>query len=140
WDAFFYGTGVLDIAVDGVTMRQADGQTRAEVRLRRVGSIPFPVTMRLKLNDGLSQDVRLPVEIWTHTDRYTAPIPEPRAVVGVRLGPAPNVPDGNSANNIWGSAPAADAATASTAGGTAPPIPGSSTAAPAVAPIRPPTK
>ncbi len=127
WDAFFYGTGVLDIAVDGVTMRQSDGQNRAEIRLRRVASIPFPVTMRLKLNDGTTQDVRLPVEIWTHTDRYTAVIPVTRPVVGVRLWPDGNVPDWNAANNVWGSAPAADPRGGSTAGGTAPPIPGTGT-------------
>jgi hypothetical protein len=140
WDAFFYGTGVLDIAVDGVTMRQADGQNRAEVRLRRVASIPFPVTLRLKLNDGTTQDVRLPVEIWTHTDRYTASIPVSRPVVGVRLWPDPNVPDWNAANNIWGSAPPGDGATGSTAGGIVPPIPGTSTVGPAVPPPKlPPT-
>ena len=53
WNAFFYGTDVLDIAVDGVTMRQAKGESVAEVHLRRVTTIPFPVTMRLKLNDGI---------------------------------------------------------------------------------------
>ena len=96
WRAFFYGTDVLDIAVDGVSMRQAAGENVVEVHLRRATSIPFPVTMRLKLDDRSTTDIRLPVEIWTRTDRYTATIPVRRAVVGVRLWPDPNVPDVNA--------------------------------------------
>ena len=122
WSAFFYGTDVLDIAVDGVNMRQTNGQTVAEIALRRVTSIPFPVSMRLKLNDGSTQDVKLPVQIWTRTDRYLATIPVSRAVVGVRLWPDPNVPDWGPANDVWGSPPPADPKAGSTAGGTAPPI------------------
>ena len=121
WRAFFYGTDVLDIAVDGVTMRQAAGDNVVEVHLRRATSIPFPVTMRLMFDDRSTTDVRLPVEIWTRTDRYMATIPVRRAVVGVRLWPDPSVPDVNSANDVWGDAPPADTPAGSAAGGTSPP-------------------
>lgn len=127
WSAFFYGTNVLDIAVDGVTMRQTGGENVAEVSLRRVTSVPFPVTMRLKLNDGTTQDVRLPVEIWTRADRYTAVIPTARPVVGVRLWPDPHVPDWNSSNDVWGDPPPPEKTTPSTSGGMAAPIPATAT-------------
>jgi len=127
WNAFFYGTDVLDIAVDGVIMRQAEGQTVAEVRLRRATSVPFPVNMRLKFNDGSTRDVTLPVEIWARTDRYGAVIPVTRPVVGVRLWPDPHVPDWNSANDVWGDAPPAERFPESTNGGIVPPIPASPT-------------
>jgi aminopeptidase N len=120
WRAFFYGTDVLDIAVDGVNMRQAAGENVVEVHLRRATSIPFPVTMRLKLDDHSTTDIRLPVEIWTRTDRYVATIPVRRSVVGVRLWPDPSVPDVNSANDVWGDAPLADMPAGSAAGGTSP--------------------
>jgi aminopeptidase N len=124
WNAFFYRTDVLDIAIDGVSMRQSGGQDVAEVSLRRVTSVPFPVTMRLEYNDRSTTDVRLPVEIWTHAGngRYTAIIPVPRPVVGVRLWPDRAVPDWNAANDVWGDAPPAERQAASTAGGLAPPI------------------
>jgi len=124
WNSFFYGTDVLDIAVDGVNMRYSSGQSFAEIALRRVTSIPFPVVMRLKFNDASTQDVRLPVQIWTRTDRYLATIPVSRPVVGVRLWPDPNVPDWNAANDVWGSPPAGDVKPVSTGGGMVPPIPG----------------
>jgi len=122
WRAFFYGTDVLDIAVDGVTMRQAGRENLVEVHLRRATTIPFPVTMRLKLDDRSTTDIRLPVEIWTRTDRYVATLPVKRAVVGVRLWPDPSVPDVNSANDVWGDAPLADTPAGSAAGGTAPSV------------------
>jgi len=108
-------------------MRNAGGQSFAEISLRRVTSIPFPVVMRLKFNDGSTQDVRLPVQIWTRTDRYLATIPVSRAVVGVRLWPDPNVPDWNAANNVWGSPPPLDANPMSTGGGTVPSVPANPT-------------
>jgi len=123
WNAFFYGTDVLDIAVDGVTMRQTKGENVAEVHLRRVTTIPFPVTMRLKLNDLTTQDVRLPVEIWSRGDRYVATIAVQRPVVGVRLWPDQSVPDFNASNDVWGDVPPADPRPASTSGGIVPPIP-----------------
>jgi aminopeptidase N len=127
WNAFFYGTDILDIAVDGLSMRQASGQSVADIQLRRVTSVPFPVTMRLKLNDGTTQDVRLPVQIWAHSDRYTATIPVLRPVVGVRLWPDASVPDWNSSNDTIGDAPPAPASAPSTAGGVVPAIPASPT-------------
>ena len=122
WNAFFYGTGVLDIAIDGVAMRQAAGQTIAEIHLRRVTNVPFPVTMRLKLNDGSTQDVKLPVEIWTRSDRYMATVEVSRPVVGARLWPDPHVPDWNVSNDVWGEAPPPERAPASTSGGLVSPI------------------
>jgi hypothetical protein len=127
WNSFFYGTGVLDISIDGVSMRQSPGSTVAEVHLRRVTDVPFPVTMRLKFNDASTQDVKLPVEIWSHTNRYTAIIPVPRPVVGARLWPDSHVPDWNPANDTWGDAPLGDRFSVSTAGGLATPIPPSPT-------------
>jgi hypothetical protein len=126
-NAFFYGTDVLDIALDGVGMRQVSGQSFVEIHLRRVTSVPFPVTMRLKLNDGTTRDVRLPVQIWAHADRYTATIATNRPVIGVRLWPDPNVPDWNSSNDVWGDAPPGDRQAPSTAGGVVPPIAASPT-------------
>jgi hypothetical protein len=127
WSSFFYGTGVLDIAIDGVSMRQGGGETIAEVHLRRVTEVPFPVTMRLKLSNSTTQDVKLPVDIWDHSNRYTATISVERPVVGVRLWPDPHVPDWNASNDTWGDAPLADRLTPSTSGGLATPIPPSPT-------------
>jgi hypothetical protein len=98
-------------------MRQQEGQTYAEVALRRNSSVPFPVKLRLRFADNTTQDVSLPVEIWSRTDRYTALVAVKGPVSGARLWADGAVPDFNSTNDVWGTPPATNAAAASTAGG-----------------------
>jgi Peptidase family M1 domain len=118
WRAFFYGTDVLDIGIDNVTMRQQEGQNYAVVALRRNSSVPFPVKMRLQFSDNSTQDVSLPVEIWARGDRYEAVIPVKAPVKGARLWPDGVVPDWNSTNDVWGAPPpTVPVNTASTVGG-----------------------
>jgi aminopeptidase N len=117
WRGFFYSTDVLDIGIDSVRTVATDGASRAMVALTKHTSIPFPVAIRFKLADGSTQDARLPVQIWTAGDRYTAAIPVRGRVVGARLWPDPSVPDWDAENDVWGDAPAADPLGPVTAGG-----------------------
>jgi hypothetical protein len=118
WSSFFYGTGLLDIGIDNVTMRQQEGQNYAIVALRRNSSVPFPVKLRLRFSDNSMQDVALPVEIWSRGERYDAVIPVKMSVTGARLWPDGAVPDWNSTNDVWGTPPTtAPSTAASTAGG-----------------------
>jgi hypothetical protein len=120
WRGFLYSDDVLDIAVDSVSMTTLDGDPYARISLRRVTSIPFPVEMRLALSDGSTTDVKLPVEIWGTGDHYQALVPVKGNVTGVRLWPDPSVPDWDSANDVWGKAPPADALGPVTRGRTTP--------------------
>ena len=117
WRSFFYTNDVLDLGVDGVTNATADGQTVASIVVQRHTSIPFPIIMRLRLADGGTQDVTIPVDIWSTSDRVTAELPVKSNVVGVRLWPDGTVPDWNDANDTWGNAPAADTPPLVTTGG-----------------------
>jgi hypothetical protein len=105
WRAFFYSTDLLDIGIDNVMMRQQEGQYYAVVSLRRNSSVPFPVKLRLRFSENSSQDVTLPVEIWSRSDRYEAIIPVRGPVSGARLWPEGIVPDWNSTNDVWGTPP-----------------------------------
>jgi hypothetical protein len=124
WRGFFYSTDVLDLGIDSVATTASNGAYTALVTLRKHTSILFPVELRLKLADGSSTDARLPVQIWTEGDRYTATIPVRGRVVGARLWPDPTVPDWNASNDSWGDAPAADPVGPVTAGGLASPMSG----------------
>jgi hypothetical protein len=118
WRAFFYGNDVLDLAVEGVTNKTADGQTTASIAVRRNTSIVFPLEMRLRLSDGSVENVNIPVDIWgLGKDRVIAEIPVRSNVVGVRLWPDGTVPDWNEDNDTWGNAPAKDAMPLATTGG-----------------------
>jgi hypothetical protein len=118
WRSFFYSTDLLDIGIDNVLMRQQEGQNYAAISLRRNSSVPFPVKMRLRFADNSTQDLSLPVEIWSRSDKYDAVIPVKGQVIGVRLWPEGVVPDWNTTNDVWGTAPAGSEVTApSTVGG-----------------------
>ena len=117
WRSFFYGTDLLDIGIDNLTMRQQEGQNYAVIALHRNSSVPFPVRMRLRFADNSTQDVSLPVDIWARSNRYEAVIAVKAAVTGARLWPDGVVPDWNAANDVWGAPPASSAAQAPSAGG-----------------------
>lgn len=102
WRSFFYGTDVLDIGIDSVTMHD----NQAVIALHKMTTIPFPVTLRLALSDGTTQDVSLPVDIWGTGDTYDAVVPVKARVTGARLWPDGFVPDWNPANDTWGTPPA----------------------------------
>ncbi len=117
WRGFFYTNDVLDIGIDTAATVSSDGRSVAMIQLRRHTSIPFPVEMRLKLSDGSTQDVKLPVDVWYLGDVYTATIPVRAPLAGARLWPDGTVPDFNSSNDTWGSAPPADPLGTVTTGG-----------------------
>ncbi len=108
WRGFFYTTDVLDIGIDSAGTISRDGHNIAVIQLRKHTSIPFPVELRLKLADGTTQDVHLPVAIWYLGDQYVATIPVRSPLAGARLWPDGTVPDFNSSNDTWGSAPPGD--------------------------------
>ena len=108
WRSFYYSNDVLDIGVGAVTMRDSGGMSVARIPLRKMTSVPFPVTMRLKLGDGTVRDVRLPVDIWANGDQFLAEVPVSSPVTGVRLWPSGTVPDWDPSNDTWGDAPPAN--------------------------------
>ena len=118
WRGFFHSTDVLDVGIEDVTQRDTLGRREATVTLTRT-SIPFPVTLRFRLEGGATHDVRLPVDVWAHClqeeratragcTRIRATITVPGRVTGVRLWPVQTVPDWNAGNDGWGDAPDAD--------------------------------
>jgi hypothetical protein len=101
WRSFFYESDVLDIGIDSVTTHEG----RAVIALHKMTTIPFPVTLRLALSDGSTQDVAFPVDIWALGDHYDAVVVVHAQVTGARLWPDGFVPDWNASNDTWGSAP-----------------------------------
>jgi len=131
WRSWFYTTDRLDQAVDSVTLSDSSGVV-SRVYLRSAGEMPMPVELGLLMDDGSTQRVHLPVEIWGLRNTYTALIAGPKKVNGVVVDPDGWYPDVDRSNNRWPATPAAGtpppARTAPT--GTAPAGAASSGAAP----------
>jgi aminopeptidase N len=100
WRSWFYTTERLDQAVDSVALSDSAGVV-SRVYLRNAGQMPMPVELSLLLDDGSTQRLTLPVEIWGKGDRYTALIPGPKKVNGVTIDPDGWYPDVDRTNNRW---------------------------------------
>jgi Peptidase family M1 domain len=118
WRSFFYTTDVLDIGIKDVVNSEQDGAEVAVVTLTKNTSIPFPISMRLALADGSTQDVHLPVDIWSRGDIFKATVTVKSPVTGARLWPDGVVPDWNPSNDTWGTPPVAADLTATGQGPT----------------------
>jgi hypothetical protein len=117
WRAFWYSTDVLDIGIDNVSMRQQQGLNTAVIALRRNTPVPFPIRLRLLFRDNTTQDVAMPVEVWSQGERIEAVVTVKTAVIGARLWPEGIVPDWNATNDAWGTPVPVTASPSATSGG-----------------------
>ena len=63
--------------------------------------MPMPVELELVMDDGTTQQVSLPVEVWYGGDRYNLLVPEAKKVIRVILDPKKRYPDVRRENNVW---------------------------------------
>lgn len=100
WRAWLFGTAQLDQAVDSIGLADSSG-VMSRIYLRNMGGIPMPVELGLTMDDGSTQRLSLPVEIWFAGDSYTAIVPGPRKVNAVTVDPDNRYPDVRRDNNRW---------------------------------------
>jgi len=101
WRGWFYRTDVVDVAVDSVRIRTDSTGTSALVFLSSLGALPMPVDLRLTYANGVTEEVRLPVEIWHLGNRHIYRRNVPADVVKVEIDPRQNFPDVRRGNNTW---------------------------------------
>ncbi|HEX7242026.1 MAG TPA: M1 family aminopeptidase [Longimicrobiaceae bacterium] len=106
WRSWVYTNDVLDLGVAGVTQAadSANGGFTATVSLVRNTSVAMPVRLRLLLQNGQTQEVRLPEQIWYGGRSYSYVLNVPAQVVGAVIDPGNALPDQNRTNNAWGTA------------------------------------
>ena len=97
WRGFFYTTAALDQSVESV--KQAEGTTG--VTVANLGDAVMPVELELGFDDGTTELVKLPVEIWYGGDRYVYEDRSGKPVVSARVNPDGTFPDAIAANNAW---------------------------------------
>lgn len=100
WRSWFYTTDRLDQAVDSVSVADSGGVV-SRVYLRNAGAMPMPVELDLRMEDGSSRHLSLPVEIWFGGDRYVLTVPGPGRVAGAAIDARNWYPDVRRENNAW---------------------------------------
>lgn len=97
WKGWFYGTGNIDLAIDGVQSYQGN----TVVVLSNKGEIPMPVVLEVTYQDDSTEIVKLPVEIWLRGNTWNHMIQSSKEVKSVELDPEKLLPDVNFSNDAW---------------------------------------
>jgi aminopeptidase N len=98
WRGFFYTTAALDQSVESVK-ETPDGT--ALISLRSLGAAVMPVELGLVFDDGSSQVVKLPVEIWYGGNRYVYQFKSGKVIVRAQVNPDGLLPDLVPGNDAW---------------------------------------
>jgi hypothetical protein len=98
WRDWIYTTARLDQAVDSVAT--ADGQQK--VYLSNRGSMTLPLEMDLTYDDGSTERVTLPVEMWNLGPRFAYRVRSAKPVRKVTVDPRQALPDTDRSNNVFG--------------------------------------
>ena len=98
WRGWIFTTARLDQSADSIS-RSKDGVTT--VHLTNRGSMVMPAELKLTFDDGTTQTVKLPVEMWNLGDRFGYRVPGTKVVKSVELDPRRALPDIDRGNNRW---------------------------------------
>ena len=99
WRGWVFTTARLDQAVDSVT---SDTSGHARIHLTNRGTMVMPAELRITYDDGTSDTVRLPVEMWNLGQRFVYRVPAKKGVRRVEVDPRRVLPDMDRSNNQWG--------------------------------------
>ena len=98
WRGFFYTTAALDQTVE-LVKQEPDGS--GQVALANLGDAVMPVELELGFDDGTTELLKLPVEIWYGGNRYVYPVNPGKTIVSARVNPDGAFPDAVTANDAW---------------------------------------
>ncbi len=122
WRGWFYTTYPNDQAVTSVEAQPADslmgnsdrGKNYWRITLENKGGLVLPVQMEITYDDGSTERVKLPADIWRRNElKFQYGVFSDKTIVRVVLDPDEVFADINRDNNVWGKAPEAGAPPAS---------------------------
>jgi hypothetical protein len=98
WRDWVYTTARLDQAVESVGV---DTSGHATVTLANRGTMTLPAELRLTYDDGTSETVRLPVEMWNQEPRFIYHATSTKRVRRAEVDPRHVLPDMQRGNDVW---------------------------------------
>ncbi len=105
WRGWYERNWTLDLAVTGVTYSGGDPARGALVGLDTKGWLLMPATLEVRLANGGSMRVTVPVETWMKGDHTEIALPTHDKVKSVLLDPDNRLPDIDRSNNRLDLAP-----------------------------------
>ena len=101
WKGWFVHNWTLDQAVTSVKYAHNDPAQGALITLENLNRLVMPVTLKIVQENGKTDTVRLPVEIWEKGGKYTLRFNSTIPLKKVIVDPERRLPDVNPKNNIW---------------------------------------
>jgi hypothetical protein len=97
WKPWFFEVGFPDLAIDRVSV----SDQIAEIKIRKVGSIPTPVKLKVSYENQTSEEYYFTSEVWKEGNKFfTTSIGLADILKEVELGDL-RIPDSNRENNLF---------------------------------------
>ncbi|PSL45467.1 hypothetical protein CLV51_104170 [Chitinophaga niastensis] len=101
WRGWFFNNWKLDQGIKNVQYVKNDPAQGALITIQNLEQLPMPVVIAVKEENGKTDTVRLPVEIWQRGNTWTFHYPSTSKLNKVVIDPDGSFPDINPANNTW---------------------------------------
>ena len=99
WRGWFLEDAMLDQGVDSV--QQSSGRRPTRITFVNHERMVMPLVFRATFEDGTTEEQRLPVELWHHSDKVQVSLEGRGKVREVRIDPDQMLPDVDRTNNMW---------------------------------------
>jgi len=101
WKEWFYTDWTLDQAVGDVKYVRGDPANGSLITIENLGKMAMPAIVQINEENGHSQTLRFPVEIWQRGGTWTFQANTSSKISSVVLDPDHELPDVNAANDQW---------------------------------------
>ena len=91
----------LDQSIKEVKYVSGDVTKGALITIENLEEMALPVTISIKEENGKTDTIKLPVEIWQRSNKWTFKYKSTSKLVNVTIDPKLEYPDVNVGNNIW---------------------------------------
>ena len=101
WKEWFFTTWKLDQTISSVTYVDNDPSKGALITINNKGKMIMPVILKIIQDNGQTEKVQLPVEIWQRGGSWTYKYASTTKIDKVVLDPENQLPDVDRKNNDW---------------------------------------
>ncbi|HVI45264.1 MAG TPA: M1 family metallopeptidase [Chitinophaga sp.] len=101
WRGWFITDWKLDQGIKSVDYINSDPAKGSLIRLENLEKLPMPVTLAIKEENGHTDTLHLPVEIWQRSNTWTVRYPSTSKLAKVEIDPNGAYPDIKQSNNVW---------------------------------------
>jgi hypothetical protein len=101
WRGWILNNWKLDQGVKDVKYVQDDPSKGAIITIENLEEMAMPVVMAIQQEDGKTDTLTLPVEIWQHGPTKAFAYPSTSKIKSIIIDPGHDFPDVNPSNNMW---------------------------------------